>query len=103
MSALARDRSERPDLDTLQQVLDDWASRWSEPEWPVPALGEYVKAQDEAASQTGEGPTKAYDTSGLAKADMAHSEGDRSDLESGDRPTRQSDELDPELAKLRGG
>jgi serine/threonine protein kinase len=99
MGALARDRNDRPDLDTFQKAIDDWAERWSEPVWPVPALGEYLKSEAPASdpAQTAEGPTKAYDTSGMAKADMDHS-----DLESGDRPTRQSDEIDPELAKLRG-
>jgi len=100
MGALARDRNDRPDLDTMQASMDDWAARWSEPVWPVPALGEYLEAQRTdvipPSQVIGDGPTRMYDTASRAGGVNP------SDLESSERPTKQSDELDPELAKLRG-
>jgi serine/threonine protein kinase len=97
MGALARDRNERPDLDVLQATLDDWSTRWTEPEWPVPGLGGYSEDQDQATvpdSQiVGDGLTRRVDTGG-ASAD--------SDLESGEQSTSQRDELDAGLKKSRG-
>jgi serine/threonine protein kinase len=97
MGALARDRNDRPDLDSLQTTLDDWSTRWAEPAWPVPALDHYVEGQMQAPvpeTQANAGPTRVFDTGRALEAG--------SDLESGDRPTQQSDEIDPELAKSRG-
>jgi len=92
MSALARDRNDRPDLDSLQAALDDWSTRWVEPEWPVPALGSYLEGKIQArvldTPAAGDGPTRVYDTGGAG-----------SDQESGDRPTQQGGEADPDLAK----
>ena len=98
MSALARDRNDRPDLDTLQATLDDWSTRWVEPTWPVPDLAHYLDDRAQATipdSQVmSDDPTRIVDTGRGIAAD--------SDLESGEQPTSQRDEIDPERAKSRG-
>jgi hypothetical protein len=97
MGALARDRNDRPSLDVLQSTLDDCSERWTEPEWPVPALSAYLEAQTQASASesqsSNDGPTRVVDTT---RVDAG------SDHLSGDRPISQSDELDPERAKSRG-
>jgi hypothetical protein len=97
MATLARDRNDRPDLDTLQATLTDWSTRWTEPAWPVPALGRYLDEQTKPpvpeSQVVGDRPPRVYDTTRIAAV---------SEMESGNRPTEQSDEVDPELAKSRG-
>jgi serine/threonine protein kinase/CheY-like chemotaxis protein len=94
MSALARDRNDRPELSQLQQTLEDWASRWTEPAWPVPTLGAYLEEQTHTPSAeriVHDGPARRHDeTRPITGAD----------LETRDRPTSH-DELDPDLAKSR--
>jgi serine/threonine protein kinase len=84
MSALARDKNERPDLDTLQATLDDWSSRWTEPAWPVPDLAHYL--EDDTHATVPDSQVTA----------------DGSDLESRDQPTSQRETVDTELKKSRG-
>jgi serine/threonine protein kinase len=94
MAALARDRKDRPDLDSLQATLDDWSTRWTEPAWPVPALGQYLEQQTQMrAAETqvvGDSSTRVHDDTRAITG---------SDLQSGDRPSQQAD---PERAKSRG-
>jgi serine/threonine protein kinase len=96
MAALARDRNDRPDLDTLQATLDDYSTRWTEPTWPVPALGQYLDQQ----TPVGAAEPRIVDSATRVHDDTRAITG--SDLESGDRPAQQTVAVDRERGKAGG-
>jgi serine/threonine protein kinase/CheY-like chemotaxis protein len=96
MAALARDRNDRPDLDTLHATLADCSTRWTEPTWPVPALGEYLEQQTPV--RTAE--TRIVDSSTRVHDDTRAITG--SDLQSGDRQSPEVDAIDAARSKSGG-